>query len=252
MRWPPTLRSIRTATARAVTALDRAAMPVCCVFCGVVLEAFETGICHGCANDLPWNDNACPRCAEPQQTPLSAGLACAACQATPPPFTAAAALFRYAFPVDAAIKLFKFRRRLDYVPAFGAIMASALTFLPPDVDCLVPVPLHWRRQALRGFNQAEELGREMHKHADLPVIRMARRVRATPPQSGLDAGSRRKNLRGAFSIVARNTVQHALIVDDVITTGATCRELASALMRSGASQVSVLTLARRQAHATPD
>ena len=226
-------------------------MPACCAFCGVVCESFETGVCHGCANDLPWNDNACPRCAEAQTTPLADGLACANCQATPPPFTTAVAILRYAFPVDAAIKSFKFRRRLEYAPAFGALMASALIVLPADVDSIVPVPLHWRRHALRGFNQAEELSRELQQRYELPIVRIARRTRATPPQSGLDAKTRRRNLRGAFSISRRTTLKHPLIVDDVITTGATCIELANALLHSGAADVSVLALARRQLKAKP-
>lgn len=220
-------------------------MPASCVFCGVETAPSEIAICAGCAADLPWNDNACSRCAEPQQTPLVNGVVCAGCQASPPPYEAAFAAFRYAYPIDAAIKLFKFRRRLEYASAFAAVMAGAISGLPPDVDSLVPVPLHWRRQALRGFNQAAELCGVLRKQHKLPIITAMRRLRATPPQSGLDALARRRNLRGAFAATTTLVERHPVIVDDVITTGATSRELARELLRSGAERVSVLALARR-------
>lgn len=245
MRLGPLIRTLRSATGTVLDALDRAVMPRSCVFCGVECEAFEDGFCHGCADDLPWNENACPACAEPQQTPLVADLRCASCQAGPPPWAAAATPFCYSFPIDAAIKRMKFRRCLEYAPAFGALLAGTLRRLPPDVDTLLPVPLHWRRQALRGFNQADELCRELQKRCDLPISRAARRRRATPSQSGLHARARARNLRKAFSISADIRAQHVVIVDDVITTGATCGELARELLRSGVPQVSVLALARR-------
>jgi len=220
-------------------------MPRCCVFCGVECEPFEEHVCRGCAADLPWNENQCPGCAEPQQTMLAAGLHCANCQGAPSPFAAAATPLRYAFPIDAAIKLLKFRRRLDYVPAFGALLAGMLASLPPNIDSLLPVPLHWRRQAVRGFNQADELCRELHRRSGLPVLRNARRVRATPYQSGLDARSRARNLRAAFAVQGSIGAKHVLIVDDVITTGATCRQLTRQLLQTGVPEVSVLALARR-------
>ena len=220
-------------------------MPRCCVFCGVECEPFEDGLCAGCAGDLPWNDNGCPGCAAPQQTPLADGLRCADCQVVPSPFTAAAAPFRYAFPIDAAIKMLKFRRRLEYLPVFGAVLAGMQASLPADIDVLLPVPLHWRRHAFRGFNQADEICREISRRCDLRISRATRRLRATPSQSGLDARARTRNLRGAFSVATRIEARHALIVDDVITTGATCREFASELKRAGVSRVSVLAIARR-------
>ena len=238
-------RAVRGRTRSALAALDRAVMPRCCVFCGVECESFEDGFCHGCAGDLPWNENACPACAEPQQTPLVPGLRCANCQAQPPPWFAAAAPLHYGFPIDAAIRMLKFRRRLEYLPAFGALLAGTLARLPTDVDTLLPVPLHWRRQALRGFNQADGLCRELQQHSDLPINRNARRRRATPPQSGLEAHIRASNLRGAFSITGNIAARHVLIVDDVLTTGATCRELTIELLRCGVPRVSVLALARR-------
>jgi ComF family protein len=245
MSWRMAIRKIGAAAAASKATLETAIMPRCCVFCGVECKVYEDYCCRGCMQDLPWNDNQCPTCAEPQQTPLVVGLGCAACQAAPPPFVAAAAPFRYAFPVDAAIKLLKFRRRLEYSTAFGALMAGMLATLPADIDGLLPVPLHWRRQAARGFNQADELCREVRWRSGLAVIRGARRVRATPYQSGLERAARARNLKAAFAVQGNIAARHVLVIDDVITTGATCRELARELLLAGVARVSVLALARR-------
>jgi len=155
-----------------------------------------------------------------------------------------AALFEYAFPVDAALKALKFRRRLDYVPAFAALLANVHSDLPDDIDALLPVPLHWRRHARRGFNQAVELCRQLHSIAGMPLLSNIQRRRATPSQSGLAAAARGANLHAAFSAHGRITARHVLIIDDVITTGATCCELASVALAAGAAKVSALAIAR--------
>jgi ComF family protein len=150
----------------------------------------------------------------------------------------------YEFPVDAAIKAMKFRRRLYYVPAFGDLLVQAIRKVPNDIDALLPVPLHWRRQAIRGFNQASELANVVRRKTGLPVLRNVVRHRATPYQSGLAAVHRQRNLRAAFVVRGAIPARHVLIVDDVVTTGETCRQLAVTLKDAGAHRVSVLALAR--------
>ena len=231
-------------TCRALTALDRAVMPVCCVFCGVRCHSDEQRVCHACAADLPWIRNACATCATPLATGTSDSGICAACLLCPPPFTAAWAPLAYDFPVDVAIKMFKFRRRLHYGPAFGAMISTAAATMPADIDALLPVPLHWLRRGQRGFNQAAEISRELLRDSGLPVIRNVHRVRRTPLQSGLGATERRRNLLGAFAIRGVVAASHVLIVDDVITTGETCKQLARLLLENGAAKVSVIALAR--------
>ena len=199
-------------------------LPRNCVFCGTRCAARLPPVCSGCLDDLPWRTAL-----------LTEGEA---------PFEVTAALFNYAFPVDAALKALKFRHRLDYVPAFAALLARVFPELPQDIDALLPVPLHWRRHAQRGFNQAVELCRELQASTGLPMRCNIRRVRATPYQSGLEAEARSANLRAAFAARSHVPSQHLLIVDDVITTGATCRELASAALAAGAAKVSVLAVAR--------
>ena len=199
-------------------------MPRRCVFCGTRCRSFETHICEDCWFDLPWNR--------------------AAFQPDMPLFEVAVAPLAYSFPVDAALKALKFRRRLDYVPAFAELLRRMFCQLPDDIDALLPVPLHWRRYAMRGFNQAVELCEPIRKQTRFPVLTNIKRVKSTPKQSSLDAVARRRNLQQAFVAIGPVERRHVLIVDDVITTGETCRQLAKVVLEAGAKKVSVLAVAR--------
>lgn len=203
--------------------LDEAVMPRCCAFCGVRCERDEGHVCSGCKRDLRYSD----RCVE-----------------AAPPFEAVVAPLVYAFPVDAAIKALKFRRKLFYVPAFVELMNDATKYLPASADALLPVPLHWWRHVMRGFNQADELCKSLRKATGLPVTRAVKRVRATPSQTGLSAPQRKENLRGAFRLARKLRARHIVIVDDVITTGSTARAVADVLLDAGVDAVSLLALAR--------
>jgi len=176
--------------------------------------------------------------------PLPPGAYCSDCQLRPPPFEKAFAPLLYIFPVDGALKALKFRRQLFYAPAFGKLFLPLLEEIFADVDALLPVPLHPRRHARRGFNQAAELCRPLRRKSGLPVIGNVRRVRFTKPQSGLDALERRRNMKAAFAVRGSLYFRHPLVVDDVITTGETCRQLAGTLLAAGAERVSVLAVAR--------
>jgi ComF family protein len=153
----------------------------------------------------------------------------------------------YQFPVDAALKAFKFGHALYYVPAFAELLLAEFLLSFEHSDALVPVPLHRWRHATRGFNQAIELCRPLCQGTGLPVLRNVRRIRRTPSQSGLDAGSRRRNLKNAFAVEGAFSARYPLIVDDVMTTGETCRQLARTLLEAGAVSVDVLTVARAAA-----
>lgn len=196
--------------------------PVSCVFCAS-RQRGKAPVCEGCFDDLPWSDAA---------------------SATMAPLTTIVTPLEYAFPIDAAIKAMKFNRRLFYVPALAHLLMQGAARLPGDIDALLPMPLHWRRHALRGFNQAAEIARPIRKAVGLPVVTNVGRCRSTPYQSGLTAAQRRRNLTSAF--VANGSVdhRHVLIVDDVITTGETCRQLAITLLAAGAEKVSALAVAR--------
>jgi ComF family protein len=197
-------------------------VPGGCAFCGQRLPPKQHNLCRQCHADLPWIR---PRF---HLDPLTAALAPLA----------------YSFPIDAAIKRFKFQRKLFYGPAFRCLLDQAARELPHDIDALLPMPLHWRRLAARGFNQAAEISGGVRRAMCLPVVTNVRRIRHTPYQSGLAAAQRRRNLRGAFRASGAVAYRHVLIIDDVITTGETCRGLASALLGAGVERVSVLAIAR--------
>ena len=226
----------------AVSSLLRLLLPHSCVICGLSLA--EGHFCGACRSDLPWTGIACERCGKPLAVPLPPGAYCFDCQLRPPPFEKAFAPLLYIFPVDGALKALKFRRQLFYAPAFGKLFLPLLEEIFADVDALLPVPLHPRRHARRGFNQAAELCRPLRRKSGLPVIGNVRRVRFTKPQTGLDAVERRRNMKAAFAVHGSLYFRHPLVVDDVITTGETCRQLAGTLLAAGAERVSVLAVAR--------
>lgn len=238
--------TIRPRFRRAAKIIVDILAPPVCAFCATPCDA--TLCCSRCAALLPRNEFACSRCANPLPHVQQADVWCAVCQVREPPFHGAAAPLLYEFPVDTAIKALKFRRQLFYVPVFGAILLKEFERRFSSCDGLVAVPLHRVRHAFRGFNQAHELCRIVRRRTGLPIAANVRRIRSTKVQSGLAADERSRNLRGAFAVKGLLRSRRPLIVDDVMTTGQTCSELARTLLKAGADEVSVLTIARaRQA-----
>lgn len=231
----------RKSIAAGVSGLSRLLLAHSCVLCGV--GPVEGYFCKECRSDLPWTGIACERCGQPVAAPLAPGTHCVDCQVHPPPFEKAVAPLLYTFPIDSALKALKFKQQLFYAPAFGELLLTPLQESFSDVDALLPVPLHPRRHALRGFNQAAELSRPLCRKSGLPVIRNVRRVRYTQPQTGLNAAERRRNMKAAFQVRGALRFRHPLVVDDVITTGETCRQLSRTLLGAGANRVSVLAVA---------
>lgn len=173
--------------------------------------------------------------------------ACGQCLRRAPPFDAAWAPLRYAHPLDLVEARFKFRRDL----AAGHVLSSLLieraaADAPARPDLLIPIPLHRTRLRERGYNQTLELARPLAQALGVPLRADALvRTRATPPQTGLDATARRRNLRGAFAVAPNATLPaHVVVFDDVMTTGATLREAALTLRRAGVARVDVWALAR--------
>lgn len=223
-----------------VTGRARWLLPPRCLVCAE--PGFD--LCPACQDTLPWNPVACARCALPLPQPAPH---CGACQTAPPPQQASLAILRYESPLDRLLPRFKFHGGL----AEGRLLAQLLSMrlpAPPTegLDLLLPMPLHRGRLGARGYNQALELARPLSRAWRIALKPDAlQRVRATPPQSELDADARRRNVRGAF-LASEDAVRdrRVLLVDDVITTGATVREAAATLLRAGAGEVHVLALAR--------
>lgn len=229
---------------RCLKRIQNLVFPPLCVFCSTPCPG--NCCCNRCSAILPWNTPACPRCATPLTAVVEGDGDCAACRAQPPVFTAALSPLKYEFPVDMAIKSMKFRRNLYYLPVFSELVLLGLQTHLQDADGLVPVPLHRWRQALRGFNQALELARLISRRSGLPIAKNVLRVRATKTQSGLTADERKQNLRNAFEVAGGLAFRRPVIVDDVMTTGETCNQLARTLLSAGAERVYVLTIARAE------
>lgn len=211
--------------------------------CGRCWAALERMPAEGCARcGWPFPAAGGTRGAE---VPL-----CQRCRETRDHFRIARAALRYRDEgiARAAILLAKHGGRLALLRHLARLLAedAPRRLSLAEWDGLVPVPLHWTRRWQRGFNQAEVLARAVGRQHGLPVLgRALSRVRATPPQQG-DVGARRRNVGDAFVVLApaRVTGQRLLLVDDVFTTGATADACARVLLRAGAADVGVLTLAR--------
>lgn len=191
----------------------------------------------------------CARCGTPFVEDLGPGAECGACLRRPPRFRRARAALVYDDKSRALVLPFKHGDRTDMARACGRWMASAGSELLAEAELVAPVPLHWRRLFTRRYNQAVLLARCVSSASKARLVPdLLRRARWTGSQAGLKAQDRRRNVRRAFELHPRwaATVKGktVLLVDDVLTTGATVEACAYALQRGGARHVDVLTLAR--------
>jgi ComF family protein len=206
------------------------------------------GFCAECWSKIQFLDGPlCARCGIPFDVPLEDAL-CAACLAHPPAFDAARAILRYDDTSRLPILALKHADRLDLVPGFALWLERAGRGLIEASDLIVPVPLHPLRLWRRRYNQAAELARALARRTGLALDTAALvRRRPTPSQGSMaTAKRRRRNVLGAFAVPQPNKVaaRNILLVDDVVTTGATAEAAARALKRAGAAKVRLLALAR--------
>lgn len=215
-------------------------LPDQCRICGGASS--NAGYCLDCAADLPRHGLQCPVCAIPVVT----GGICGRCQHDLPPFTETIAPFQYAPPLSEDIHKLKYQRKLACGRDLGTLLAREIEARLPELpEALVPVPLHWRRQLQRGFNQSVEIARPVAGALDIPIVAglVKRRVH-TPPQVGLSPAQRRGNIRRVFELTTKPLPRSAAIIDDVITSGSTVTELARCLRAAGVEHVQVWALAR--------
>lgn len=177
--------------------------------------------------------------------PLDENGRCGLCRRGLTGFDAAFSYGEYDGPLRKLIHLFKYGKLKPLAGPLGKLMASAV---PREwkYDMVVPLPLHWRRNWERGFNQSELLAKVVAARLGAPLVKAMGRKRRTPSQAGLTNSQRRTNVAGAFVCNKKLSVKdrHVLLVDDVLTTGATAGACAAVLKRAGAKRVTVLTLAR--------
>lgn len=239
--WPRSLVYKSVARVRSII------YPPSCLLCD--LPGWDgKNLCLDCHADLPWNRHACRRCALPLAAAQSGGL-CGQCLARPPAFEETLAPLRYDASLRWLIAGLKFRQQLGHAGLLGWMLATHLAnsaiALP---DRLLPVPLHRSRLRARGYNQALEIARPVARQLGVRLDhRSLRRIRATPPQSELNLKARQRNIRGAFRSLRRFDGEHVALLDDVITSGHTVREIAGMLRKAGAERISVWAVARAPA-----
>ncbi len=224
-------------------------LPQDCLLCGDPAGAGSDSepdsgpLCPACRDILPRAPaECCPICALPGSTTGP----CGACLKNPPHYDATLASLMYAFPVDRLIKMLKYQHRLPVANLLAGMMLPAALI---SVDVLVPVPLSSSRLRERGFNQAQELARVLGRALGRPVEPdTCHRVVDTTPQAALAWSQRHKNIRNAFECTQDFSGRHVVLVDDVMTTGATLDELARTLKLHGASRVTNWVAARTDRH----
>lgn len=239
---------VGSVAAKAGRVATGAALPWLCPGCRVPVA--DRGLCAACWSQLSFiTPPYCQRLGLPFAFSVGEQTLSEEAIARPPAFHRARAAVRYEGVAPRLVHDFKYGDRLDLAPLLGGLMVRAGAPLLTDAEVLVPVPLHWRRLMSRRFNQSAELARILARDTGLPVLPQAlTRRRATAQQVGLSRSARASNVQGAFAVPddARGAIhgRRLILVDDVLTTGATVEACARALTRAGAARVDVLTFAR--------
>jgi len=222
--------------------------PPLCIGCGEPLGAGR-GFCPACWSGITFLDGpACECCGLPFAFDPGPGTRCGGCLSQPPAFDRARAIFAYDEKSKGPILALKHADRLDLVPGFARWLERSGQALLAETDLVVPVPLHRLRLWQRRYNQAAELARQLASLSGKSVATdVLARVRPTESQGVMiSVKARRRNVLGAFRVLdsARVRGRNILLVDDVLTTGATAEACARALKRAGAVRVQALALAR--------
>ncbi len=254
LEWPPRTDLFHTPRAGlrnvATAALDLL-LPPTCVLCPVPVDAPGL-LCGGCFGELSTiGEPCCGCCGTPFELAWHAveGGLCQRCLDTPPPFERARAALNYDQASRRLILPFKHGDRIEFAATLGRFMATAGRALWRDADYLVPVPLHRRRLFVRRYNQAALLARALERLTGRPVLvdALARR-HATETLGGKSAAERRDTVSGVFSVRTRRARallgRRILLIDDVMTSGATVSACAETLLEAGAAAVDVLVAVR--------
>jgi len=223
-------------------------LPLRCLLCQHVESLDRTPFCLRCTAELfEERHPACPRCAAVIGPFGSPDGMCGNCRPDPPAFDASVRLAGYVGAMQQAVLLGKHSWHESLLELLGRELARRrCAVLPgPAVDAVVPIPLHWSRHWLTGYNHSQAIAYGLSRELRVPLRSdWLRRVRWTQPQKNLRATQRWHNVHRAFRARKVVTGRHVLLVDDVMTTCATARAAAVALKQAGANRVSVAVLAR--------
>lgn len=214
-------------------------LPPRCPGCAAVVED-DHRFCAACWMQLTFlTASGCVHCSRPLD--VADDLSCANCLAQKPDYDAVIAAVAYGDIAKRVVLRLKHARRPGLARTIAAVLADRL----PDGAMLIPVPLHRWRIWQRGFNQSVAIAKALADRRTIPyAVTTLRRKRATPMLRGLGPNQRKRAVRGAFDVVGRLDGQHILLVDDVLTTGATANACARALKKAGAARVTLICWAR--------
>jgi ComF family protein len=231
------------------------ALPPLCAACRQPVAGMG-GLCAACWSKVSFiAPPYCERLGIPFAYDPGPGILSMEAIADPPSYGRARAAVRFDDVARDLVHALKYGDRLDLATTMGRWMTRAGRELLVEADALVPVPLHWRRLWARRFNQAAVLAKTISQASGVPVSHAVKRVRATPQQVGLSRSERATNVQGAFRVPAGGEAAVAgrrlVLVDDVLTSGATLDTCARALLRAGARSVDVLVFARVVAGVRP-
>jgi len=225
-------------------------LPDDCRVCGQLLrEISRIPVCAACLSEPQplIAEYFCVSCRAPflNAHPLDESGRCALCRLGLAGFDAVYSYGSYEGTLRKLIHLFKYSQIRPLARPFGDLLSRVVP-REQRFDCVVPMPLHWRRRWERGFNQSELLAREIARRWNVPVNKAIRRVKATASQAGLTNAKRRANVSGAFAMRrgVRLDGARVLLVDDVLTTGASAAACARVLKRAGAVHVALVAVAR--------
>src|ERR1700761_3584374 len=224
------------------------ALPTLCVACREPVDG--EGVCAECWSKLSFIERPyCPRLGIPFVYDPGPDMLSMEAIASPPAYQRARAAVRYDEVARTLVHALKYQDRTDLAPAMGRWMARAGREMLDGADMLIPVPLHWRRAWHRRYNQSGALGRAIERQSGVPLRGdILQRVRATEQQVGLSRPQRASNVQGAFKVSADRQSEisgrRVILIDDVLTSGATLDACSRALLRAKAAQVDVMVFAR--------
>ena len=224
-----------------------AVLPPQCLSCNAAVDS-PGNLCAACFSTFTFiTPPYCECCGVPLETPVIEDVLCGACLSDRPAFERARAVFLYSDTSKHLVLKLKHGDRTDAAVSLARWMQRAGAPLIESCDLIAPVPLHRWRLLSRMYNQSALLANALGRATGKPVVPDAIiRVKATPIQGGLDRAARRKNVARAFAVRNAKTVEgkRVLLIDDVLTTGATASACAKTLLEAGAQSVNILVIAR--------
>lgn len=220
-------------------------LPAICALC----DHYHTGrfaVCSACTTLFMPLGAACHHCAHP--LPDEKLLICGHCCKKPSVLDRTLTAYRFEEPLRTLMHDFKYREGLYLLTFLGMLMQHALPTEGYTTDCLIPVPMHPKRIRQRGFNHAAELAKHLSHHLKVPYdVSHCHKHRNTRPQAGLNQTERCQNLKGAFHVTPM-PYAHVTLIDDLLTTGSTAKELAGTLKQQGVKRVDLWCCARTVGH----